>query len=91
MVYVGVERLRSLKRALTGSNCCDCTICSQMECCVGLHCVLSDPIQDSWEAVRVGDEVILRGLKPCGRCKLTRVHKEQGYVTGEEPIRTLKE
>ncbi|XP_064384855.1 mitochondrial amidoxime-reducing component 1-like [Halichondria panicea] len=47
--------------------------------------------EDSWEAVRVGDELILRGLKACGRCKMTRVHQEQGYVTGEEPLKTLKE
>ncbi len=50
-----------------------------------------NPKQDSWEAVRVGDELILRGLKACGRCKMTRVHQEQGYVTGEEPLKTLKE
>ena len=50
-----------------------------------------NPKQDSWEAVRIGDELILRGLKACGRCKMTRVHQEQGYVTGEEPLKTLKE
>ncbi len=40
--------------------------------------------------MRVGEEVVLRGLRPCGRCNMTRVHQEEGYVSGEEPLKTLK-
>lgn len=47
--------------------------------------------EDNWGTVRVGEEVILRGLKPCGRCKMTTVEPEEGRFTGEEPLKTLRE
>ncbi len=59
--------------------------------CLPLSCTyIPVHVQDSWEAVRVGEEVVLRGLKPCVRCKMTCVHPEEGYFTGEEPLKTLK-
>ncbi|XP_076053790.1 mitochondrial amidoxime-reducing component 1-like isoform X2 [Oratosquilla oratoria] len=47
--------------------------------------------EDDWAFIRIGDEVILRTMKPCERCILTTVDP----LTGErnldsEPLRTLR-
>lgn len=46
--------------------------------------------EDTLGHIRIGETLTLRGLKPCGRCKMTTVDQEKGYFTGAEPLQTLR-
>lgn len=43
--------------------------------------------EDAWRRLRIG-EVVLRAVKPCGRCAVTTVD-QQTAVRGKEPLKTL--
>ena len=45
--------------------------------------------QDKWPEVRIGDDLLLRNLKPCTRCKMTTVDQEKGVFSKGEPLNTL--
>jgi uncharacterized protein YcbX len=38
----------------------------------------------------VADEVRLKLVKPCTRCRITRTDQHSGELDGEEPLRTLR-
>src|SRR5262249_23570108 len=46
--------------------------------------------EDDWvgHRVRVGDDVVLRAVKPCARCVVTTTDQDTGD-RGREPLRTL--
>ena len=44
--------------------------------------------EDTWKDVRVGSAT-LRGVKPCGRCKVTTTDQTTGEARGPEPLATL--
>ncbi|XP_067015847.2 mitochondrial amidoxime-reducing component 1 isoform X2 [Anabrus simplex] len=52
----------------------------------------SEPFaEDNWDWIRIGDDVILRNIKPCTRCILTTIDPETGIKNKSmEPLRTLK-
>jgi uncharacterized protein YcbX len=45
--------------------------------------------EDTWKDIRLGDDVVLRSSKPCGRCQVTTTDQSTGEVLGPEPLRTL--
>jgi len=44
--------------------------------------------EDGWGEIRIG-EVLLRAVKPCGRCQVTTTDQATGEVMGPEPLATL--
>jgi uncharacterized protein YcbX len=44
--------------------------------------------EDGWGEIRIG-EVLLRAVKPCGRCQVTTTDQATGEVKGPEPLATL--
>ncbi|KAH0550864.1 mitochondrial amidoxime-reducing component 1-like isoform X1 [Cotesia glomerata] len=47
--------------------------------------------EDNWEWIKIGSSVILRNVKPCSRCTMTRVNPETGKVDDKlEPLKTLR-
>ncbi|XP_057318668.1 mitochondrial amidoxime-reducing component 1-like [Microplitis mediator] len=46
--------------------------------------------EDDWEWIKIGESVILRNVKPCPRCTMTRVNPETGEADKQEPLKTLK-
>ncbi|XP_015185472.1 PREDICTED: mitochondrial amidoxime-reducing component 1-like [Polistes dominula] len=46
-------------------------------------------VEDNWEWIKIGDRAIIRNVKPCPRCKMTRIDPETGNVAKEEPLKTL--
>jgi len=43
--------------------------------------------EESWKNFRIGD-VSFRGIRPCGRCRITTINQESAEA-GKEPLRTL--
>lgn len=47
--------------------------------------------EDTWDWIKVGDDVVLRNVKDCTRCILTTIGPENGIRDPErEPLRTLE-
>jgi uncharacterized protein YcbX len=47
--------------------------------------------EDTWDWIKVGDDVVLRNVKDCTRCMLTTIGPENGIRDPErEPLRTLE-
>jgi uncharacterized protein YcbX len=47
--------------------------------------------EDTWDWIKVGDDVVLRNVKDCTRCTLTTIGPENGIRDPErEPLRTLE-
>ncbi|XP_043288875.1 mitochondrial amidoxime reducing component 2-like [Venturia canescens] len=46
--------------------------------------------EDSWEWIKIGENVLLRNVKPCPRCAMVRVDPETAIVDGQEPLKTLR-
>ena len=46
--------------------------------------------EDSWEWIKIGENVVIRNFKPCTRCKFVTVNPETGTAEKEEPLKTLK-
>lgn len=47
--------------------------------------------EDSWQSGRLGSEVELEFVKPCGRCQVVTIDQESGSKTGPEPLTALAE
>ncbi|KAI4495552.1 hypothetical protein M0802_008564 [Mischocyttarus mexicanus] len=46
-------------------------------------------VEDNWEWIKIGDRAIIRNVKPCPRCKMTKIDPETGKTVKEEPLKTL--
>jgi uncharacterized protein len=45
--------------------------------------------EDEWGELRFSHDVVLRAVKPCGRCQVTTTDQATGEVRGPEPLATL--
>lgn len=45
-------------------------------------------VEDTWKDIRIGDQVILRNIKPCVRCQVITIDQDTGRQ-GKEPMKTL--
>ncbi|HMO40245.1 MAG TPA: MOSC domain-containing protein [Saprospiraceae bacterium] len=45
-------------------------------------------VEDHWRKIRIGEQAVFRGVKPCARCQLVTIDPETAAV-GKEPLRTL--
>lgn len=46
--------------------------------------------EDDWEWIRIGERAVIRNVKPCTRCKMTKIDPESGVADKEEPLATLQ-
>ncbi|XP_069697221.1 mitochondrial amidoxime reducing component 2-like [Periplaneta americana] len=47
--------------------------------------------EDDWDWVKIGEHIVMRGVKPCTRCTMTTMDPETGIrEPSMEPLRTLK-
>ncbi|GJM60259.1 MOSC domain-containing protein [Persicobacter diffluens] len=44
--------------------------------------------ENSWETIQING-ITFKGVKPCGRCKVTTLNPKTGEPTGKEPLKTL--
>lgn len=45
--------------------------------------------EDTWEWIKIGERAIIRNVKPCPRCKMSKLDPETGSMDPEEPIKSL--
>uniref|UniRef100_A0A1L8E041 Putative mitochondrial amidoxime reducing component 2 n=1 Tax=Nyssomyia neivai TaxID=330878 RepID=A0A1L8E041_9DIPT len=47
--------------------------------------------EDNWKWIKIGNDVVFRNVKLCGRCIFTNIHPETGLRNPEQqPLKTLK-
>ncbi|KAF7987758.1 hypothetical protein HCN44_003621 [Aphidius gifuensis] len=46
--------------------------------------------EDEWEWIKIGDDVVIRNVKPCPRCKMIKINPETAEVNPKEPFETLQ-
>lgn len=46
--------------------------------------------EDNWEWIKIGDDVVIRNVKPCPRCKMIKINPETADVNQKEPFETLQ-
>ncbi|XP_015108750.1 mitochondrial amidoxime-reducing component 1 [Diachasma alloeum] len=46
--------------------------------------------EDNWEWIKIGDNVVIRNVKPCPRCSMIGIDPQTGVLNEQEPFKVLK-